>query len=73
MSKGSGRHKPTERTHIISRDRGWAVKEGNSKASRVLHTKGAAIRNAQKLKRQGYDIVIHRRDGSIQRWEKARD
>ena len=62
----------SDRTHIISRDKGWAIKkEGNSKASRVLGTKAEAIRDAQRFKRQGSDVIIHRRDGSIQRWDKA--
>jgi hypothetical protein len=60
------------RIHIISRDKGWAIKkEGALRASRVLQTKQSAIDNARKLNNEGDDIVIHNKDGSVQRWEKS--
>lgn len=65
-SKGS-------RTHVVKRDKGWAVKkEGALRASKVHRTKEDAVRDAQKEKSKGSDIVIHRQDGSIQRWEKGK-
>lgn len=62
----------SKRVHVISRNKDWAIKkEGNSKASRVYKEKRSAVDGAKKLIRDGYDIVVHRRDGSIQKWEKS--
>ena len=59
--------------HIISRESGWAVKkEGASRASRVYEKKETAIENAKRLQRTGHDVVVHKRDGSIQKWEKSK-
>lgn len=61
------------RVHVISRERGWAVKkEGFSRASTIHSKKEVAVGNARKLKGQGHDIIVHRKDGSIERWEKAK-
>ena len=65
--------KSGKRVHIISRDKGWAIKkEGLSRASQIRRNKEAAIKSAKKLKRRGFDIVVHRKDGSIERWEKSK-
>jgi hypothetical protein len=65
--------KSRKRVHIISRDKGWAIKkEGLSRASQIRGNKEAAIKGAKKLKRRGFDIVVHRKDGSIERWEKSK-
>ena len=62
-----------KRVHIISRDDGWAVKkEGASRASRIYENKEAAIENAKRLQRTGHDVVVHKKDGSIQKWEKSK-
>ena len=61
------------RTHVVKRDTGWAVKkEGNKRASRTFQTKDEAIKEAQKYKKDGSDVVVHKKDGSIQKWEKSR-
>jgi len=65
--------KSGKRAHIISRDKGWAIKkEGLSRASQVHQSKEAALKSAQKLKKSGLDIIVHRKDGSIERWEKSK-
>ncbi|MDD5312630.1 MAG: DUF2188 domain-containing protein [Dehalococcoidia bacterium] len=62
-----------KRAHIIARDRGWAIKkEGSTRASSLHQDKNDAISSAKRLKRQGHDIVVHKKDGSIQKWEKAK-
>ena len=59
-----------QRIHVISRKDGWAViKEGNAKASRLFEKKEAAVDGARKLSK-GHDVIVHRKDGSIQRWER---
>jgi hypothetical protein len=61
------------RVHIISRGDGWAVKrEGASRAARIHPSKRDAIDDAERLRDRGHDIVVHRRDGSIERWKKSR-
>jgi hypothetical protein len=59
-----------QRVHVISRKDGWAVKkEGNTKASKVFNRKEAAVEGARKLSK-GHDVIVHKKDGSIQRWER---
>ncbi len=59
------------RIHVIARDRGWAVKrEGASRAAKVHDSKEAAVRHAKSIPRQ--DVVVHRKDGSIQKWERSK-
>ncbi len=61
-----------ERTHIIKRRTGWAIKkEGSLRATKIYDTKEIAIKNAQSERQAGRDVVIHKEDGSIQKWEKA--
>jgi hypothetical protein len=58
--------------HVISRKDGWAVKkEGNSKAAKIYGTKSAAEKSAIKIS-EGGDVVVHRRDGSVQKWKRAK-
>lgn len=67
MAKSNG----SKRAHIIKRDSGWAVKkEGNAKATRVFKTQDDAVKNAQKLRSSGHDVIVHKRDGSIKNWQK---
>ena len=62
----------SERVHVVKRDSGWAVKkEGSKKASKIHDTKEEAIKDARKSKKSGSDVVIHKKDGSIQKWEKS--
>ena len=61
-----------KRVHVISRKSGWAVKkEGNSRASKIYSNKETAVKKASKLREGGHDVVIHKKDGSIQKWDKA--
>ena len=70
MSKKPGKAS-SKRVHIISRKDGWAIKkQGASRASRIYQNKETAIKNAQKLRKTGHDVIIHKKDGSIQKWEK---
>ncbi|MDR3555463.1 MAG: DUF2188 domain-containing protein [Syntrophobacteraceae bacterium] len=62
-----------QRIHVVSRKDGWAVKkEGNTKASKVFQGKNAAVEGAKKLSK-GCDVIVHKKGGSIQRWEKAKE
>lgn len=74
MSKKSTSRKGSDRIHVISRSSGWAVKkERRNRASKVYGSKVEAVRGAQKMaKRGGSDVIVHRRDGSIQRWKKSK-
>ena len=53
--------------HVVKNPDGWAVKgAGNSRATVVKPTQGAAIRAAIPIaKREKSDVVIHGRDGRI--------
>jgi len=61
-----------QRVHIIKRKSRWALrKEGNQKASRIFETKEDARQHIQSYRQKGHDVVIHKKDGSIEKWEKA--
>ena len=63
----------SQRVHVIKRGEGWGMlKEGTSRVSYVYTTKQEAIEEGREFKELGYDLVIHKKDGSIQRWEKAK-
>ena len=65
--------KDIQRTHIVKRESGWAIKkEGAQRAVKVFSTQSEAVRGAQKFKSQGSDLIIHKKDGSIQKWEKSK-
>jgi hypothetical protein len=53
--------------HVVPHPDGWATKkEGNDRAGRVEDTQRAAIERARdQAKREGVEVVIHKRDGSI--------
>jgi hypothetical protein len=73
MSKNSTRSGSPGRVHIISRGDGWAIKkEGNTKATKIYQNKDSAIKGAQNFIEQGHDVIVHKRDGSIQAWEKGK-
>ena len=58
--------------HVISRNGKWAVKkEGTTRASKIYRSKGAAVRGAQRSSK-GRDVVVHKKDGSIEKWEKSK-
>ena len=60
------------KVHVISRNGGWAVKkEGNSRASKIYRTKDAAVKGARSSSK-GSDVIVHKRDGSIEKWQKSR-
>jgi len=62
-----------KRTHVVKRESGWAVKkEGAQRATKVYTTKEQAVRGTEKLLKSGSDIVIHKKDGSIQKWVKSK-
>ncbi|MEQ9230678.1 MAG: DUF2188 domain-containing protein [Cyclobacteriaceae bacterium] len=63
----------TKRTHIIKRGNSWAVKtEGKSKASKVYASKEDALIGAQSMRKNGYDVVVHKSDGTVQKWQKSK-
>jgi hypothetical protein len=73
MSKSSTKGGSSKRAHIISRDDGWAIKlEGNLKATKIYQNKDSAIKGAKKLVEKGHDVIVHKKDGSIQNWEKGK-
>ena len=61
-----------KRIHVIPQDNKWAVKsEGSSKAARVLPKKDAAISQAKRIAKRGSkEVVVHRKDGTIEHWHK---
>ncbi len=72
MAKRSSRSTPPKRTHVVKRESGWAVKkQGAQRATKVYRTKEQAVKGAEKSRRSGNDVVIHKKDGSIQKWKKS--
>lgn len=76
MAKRASKPKPPsspKRTHVVKRDSGWAVKkEGTKRATKVYTTKEQAVKGTEKARKSGSDVVIHKRDGSIQKWVKSK-
>ncbi len=69
----SKKNSPPKRTHVVKRDSGWAVKkEGAQRATKVYTTKEQAVKGAEKSRKAGSDVVIHKKDGSIQQWKKSK-
>lgn len=54
--------------HVVPHPEGWAVKvEGNDRASSVHDTKDQALDSGRdRAKRDEVELVIHRKDGTIQ-------
>ncbi|MBN8235952.1 DUF2188 domain-containing protein [Halobacillus kuroshimensis] len=54
--------------HVLSHDQGWAVKaEGAEKPSNVYETKQEAVNRAKEIaENKGTQVIIHKKDGSIQ-------
>lgn len=66
-------NKAEKRYHITKRGDSWALlKEGNQKASKIYGSKDAATANAQKFREKGSDLIIHKSDGSIEKWQKKK-
>ncbi|MEX0597343.1 MAG: DUF2188 domain-containing protein [Candidatus Paceibacterota bacterium] len=62
-----------KRTHVVKRASGWAVKkEGSKRATKVYTTKEQAVKGAEKSRKNGSDVVVHKKDGSIQTWKKSK-
>lgn len=73
MSKISSKKKGSKRVHIISRKDGWAIKkEDKTRASKIYNNRDSAISSARKLKEKGHDVIIHKKDGTIKKWEKSK-
>lgn len=61
-----------DRVHIIKRDDGWVLKrDGAKRAYRWFNTKEEAIDLAKNYRSRGYDVVVHRTDGTVERWIKS--
>lgn len=61
-----------KRVHIIKRTDGWVVKkEGAERASRKYGTKQEAVKSAKTYREKGHDLVIHKKDGTIEKWSKS--
>ena len=59
--------------HVIKRDNQWAVKrEGATRASGIYETKDAAEKAARDFKAFNKHIIVHKRDGSIEKWITSR-
>lgn len=62
----------TSRTHVVKRGDKWAIrKEGSKRVIRLYDSREEAIKSARKRNKKEGDIVIHKKDGSIFRWEKS--
>lgn len=72
MSKKTSKNSP-KRAHIISRKGGWAIKkERASRASKIYQNKDSAVKGSAKLRQTGYDVIVHRKDGTIKDWKKSK-
>jgi hypothetical protein len=61
-----------KRVHVIKRANNWAlIKQGAFRAIRLYSSKQEAVKNARKFRKEGYDLVIHKKDGSVQKWEES--
>lgn len=57
-----------KRVHVISHDKGWAVKrEGAKKADRIFEKKTDAIDRARSSS-TATKVAIHKKDGTIDKW-----
>lgn len=56
--------------HVIKRGNRWAVRKyGASRALKLYDEKVDAILAASKYWERGYDLVVHRKDGSVEYWK----
>ena len=65
--KSSNKKKRTWNQHVITYDKGWAVKrEGNKRVTSKHRKQTTAIRYAKSYaKKRKADVIIHRQDGTI--------
>jgi hypothetical protein len=62
-----------KRVHVVKRGKKWVIwKQEKSRASRIYNKKEDAIEAGIELTEQGYDLIIHNKDGTVQKWLKAR-
>jgi hypothetical protein len=62
-----------KRYHIITRGKGWALlKESNSQATGLYDKKEEAIVAAEKYRAKGFDVIVHKTNGSVEKWKKAK-
>jgi hypothetical protein len=61
-----------ERYNIIKRRKGWAVKKEGKRAAGIYPTKEHAITCAEKFRDQGYDVVVHKENGYVEKWLKGK-
>lgn len=69
MEKNSFESINRRRIHIIKRGKKWAVRfEFALRASKLFHDKNKAIEYAiNHYKHRGWEIVIHKKDGTIEK------
>jgi hypothetical protein len=74
MEQGRSDIGTTGRIHVMSSNDRWAIKrDGASRASRVFRKKATAVKNARKIASKTLlDIIIHKRDGSVEKWIKSK-
>ena len=75
--KGANGKKPKsespKRIHVIPRRKEWVVKkQGSEKALRVLPAKKEAITLSEKYRNEGFDVIIHKKNGTVKEWKNAR-
>ncbi len=62
-----------KRVHIIRRGNGWVIrKEGAQRALRFYDEKSVAKKAAQRYRSEGYDVIVHTIDGTVDQWQKAK-
>lgn len=55
--------------HVIKSANRWVVLKADAlRALRAFPTKQEAIQLALLYRHQGYDLVVHRQNGTIERW-----
>lgn len=58
--------------NIIKFRDGWAVlKRGNQRATRWFRDKQEAVTSALPMLEKGFHVIVHREDGSVERWLEA--
>ncbi len=62
----------SQKIHVIPQNKKWAIKkEGSARASKISSNKETAISQARKMAKQDHkDVVVHRKDGTIEKWHK---
>lgn len=61
-----------KRVHVIKRRDGWVIrKEGSKRATKRFDTKKAALDGSQRYLKAGNDVIVHRKNGTIEKWQRA--